>query len=174
MLRRICPSHFRRRQISVETPWECTVTKIKNMYFQNPNSAASLPKTTFIFSKQIFIILCGLFYQWVQRLECWRGSASCPNYNILFTSGWNCQMLKAEQLLPGKAVWVALSNVHHGTHHSYWAIILQLIWSGCRSGSTLQLSAAFLSVPPLLLQTIGLIPIGYAAIGLIPLGFRTR
>jgi hypothetical protein len=37
-----------------------TVTSIRNMYFQNPNSATSLPNTKFIIPKQIFIILCGL------------------------------------------------------------------------------------------------------------------
>jgi hypothetical protein len=55
--------------------------------------------------RQIFIILCGLFYQWFRRLECWRWSAK--NYYVLYISSWNCQMLTAEQLLAGQAAWVA-------------------------------------------------------------------
>jgi hypothetical protein len=43
MLRRICPSHFRRRQISVETPLECTVTKIRNIYSQIARPRFQIP-----------------------------------------------------------------------------------------------------------------------------------
>ncbi len=89
--------------------WRCTVTRIRNMYsiYKNHNSATSLPNTKFIFPKQIFIILCRLsLYQWDRGLECWRWSASCPNYYSMcctYTNSWNCQMLAAEQLLPGQS-----------------------------------------------------------------------
>jgi hypothetical protein len=40
-----------------------------------------------------------------------------------------CQMLSADQLLPGQAAWVALPSAHHGKNQAYWATILQLCWS---------------------------------------------
>ncbi len=79
------------------------------MYSQKPNSAASLLNTIFIFPKQIFIILCGLFYQWGRRLECWHWSASCPNYYMLYPSNWNC---------PSWAAPTRSGSVH-GTNYSY-------------------------------------------------------
>ncbi len=81
---------------------------------------------------------------------CWLWSVSFPNYYVLYTSSWNCQMLSAEQLLPDQAARVALPNAHHGKNKTYWATILQLSWSGRQSRSTLQLSASYVCPPPLL------------------------
>ncbi len=51
----------------------CIVTRITNIYSQNPNSATSLPNTKFKFPKQIFIILCGpsLPMRPKATVECW-------------------------------------------------------------------------------------------------------
>jgi hypothetical protein len=77
------------------------------MCAQNPNSATSLPNTTFIFPKQFFIVLCA-FFPIRPKARVLSRSASCPNLYVLYTSSLNCQMLAAEQLLPGLAAWVAL------------------------------------------------------------------
>ncbi len=51
---------IRLRKVHLILIWKlCTVKRIPKIYFQNPNSATSLPNTKFIFPKQIFIILCG-------------------------------------------------------------------------------------------------------------------
>jgi hypothetical protein len=42
-----------------------------------------------------------------------------------YISSWNCQMLSTDQLLSGKAAWVALPSAHHGKNQTYWATILQ-------------------------------------------------
>ncbi len=135
-----------------------TVTWIWNMYTQNTNSATSNPNTNFIFPKQIFIILCGLFYQWGWKLESWLWSVSCPNNFVLYISSWNFQMLAAEQLLAGQAAWVALPSIHHGKNHSYWATILQLSWPGRESGSN-----PFFCPPPPPINTCVLYTATFAA-----------
>jgi hypothetical protein len=45
------------------------------------------------------------------RPECWLWSALFPNYYVMYTSSWNCQMLAAEKLLPGQAAWVSLPSM---------------------------------------------------------------
>jgi hypothetical protein len=53
MLRCSCPSHFRGRQISVETPLECTVTKFETYIPKIPIAFAFkyhfyIPRTIFL------------------------------------------------------------------------------------------------------------------------------
>jgi hypothetical protein len=107
------------------------------MYAQNPNSATSLPNTKFIFLKQVFIIPCGLSLPMRPNARVLGWSVSCQSYYVLYISIWNCQMLAAEQLLPGQTAWVALPSIHHGKNQSYLAIIFQLSWSGRESRWTL-------------------------------------
>ncbi len=124
-----------------------TLKRILNIYSQNPNSATSLPNTKFIFPKQIFYT--SMWSIFTNETEVLALISVMPKLIVPYTSNWNCQMLSADQLLPGQAAWAALPSAHHGKNLTYWATILQLSWSGRQSRSHSSF-LPHLSVPPLL------------------------
>ncbi len=87
-----------------------TVTRIQNIYFQNPNWATSLPNTKFIFPKQIFILnICCLSLPMRQKALV---LALISVMHKLLCAVYQQLALPAEHLLPGQAAWVALPSVH--------------------------------------------------------------
>ena len=80
-----------------------TLTRIQNIYSQNPISATSLPNTKFIFLKQIFIILCGPSLPMRPKARVLALISVMPKLISAVYQQLDCQMHTAEQLLPGQA-----------------------------------------------------------------------
>jgi hypothetical protein len=72
------------------------------LYSQNPKIATSLPNTK--------VILCGPSLPMRPKARVLALISVMPKIlcAVQYSSSWNCQMLAAEQLLPGQAAWVAL------------------------------------------------------------------
>jgi hypothetical protein len=91
------------KEIKALTGKPCTVTRIPNIYSQNPNSTTSLPNTKFIFPKQIFIIPCGPSLKTRPKARVLALISIMPKLISVVYQQLDCQMHTAEQLLPCQA-----------------------------------------------------------------------